>query len=359
MELLEEIPLAPLTTLGVGGAARFLVESRSDAELTRALEWAAQHRVGVRVLGGGSNVVVSDSGYPGLVLRLASRGVELTDRGDHVELTAAAGEPWDALVQLACDRGLTGLECLSGIPGQAGATPVQNVGAYGVDVARRIVAVRAVERTTLEPVELGATDCGFRYRDSRFKSGEPERFVITGVTYRLDKGDAPAPAYAELARHLGARGLARPTASEIRESVLAVRRSKSMVLEATDENRRSCGSFFLNPVVDAELADEIARRAGNEPMPRYPERDGRVKLAAAWLIERAGLSKGERLGPVGLSTRHSLALVAHDGARASDVVAFARRVRARVAERFGVRLIPEPAFWGFASLDDGLPDERT
>ncbi len=277
---------------------------------------------------------------------------------DAVELHAAAGEPWDDVVGLATARGWAGVECLSGVPGRVGATPIQNVGAYGQDVAETIVAVRALDRRTLRSVTLAASECGFAYRDSRFKSGEPDRYVVTGVTYRLTNGGAPRLRYPELVRHVEARGLPRPTPAEVRESVLEVRRNKSMLLDPTDENGRSCGSFFVNPIVDASVAAEVERRAGDASMPRYAERDGRVKLAAAWLIERAGFSRGERLGPVGLSTRHTLALVAHDGARASDVATLARRIRSRVAERFGVRLVPEPVFWGFASLDDGLPDER-
>lgn len=358
MQPLEDVPLAPRTTMGVGGSARFLVEAKSDAELAEALEWAARYRVTTRVLGGGSNVVVGDAGFPGLVIQIASRGVELDEARDHSELHAAAGERWDDVVALAAERELAGVECLSGIPGRVGATPIQNVGAYGQDVSGTIVQVRAIDRRTLEPVTLSAAECRFAYRDSVFKSGEPDRYVVTRVTYRLARDGSPKLRYGELARHLEARGLSRPTLAEVRESVLAVRRGKSMLLDPTDENGRSCGSFFVNPVVDASVAAEVERRAGDANMPRYPEPDGRVKLAAAWLIERAGFARGERLGPVGLSTRHTLALVAHDAARASDVALLARRIRARVAERFGVTLVPEPVFWGFASLDGGLPDER-
>ena len=194
---------------------------------------------------------------------------------------------------------------------------------------------------------LGNDECGFSYRDSRFKRVEPGRHVILSVTYRLVPGGAPCLRYAEVIRHLSARGVARPALGDVRESVLAIRRSKSMVIDPADENRRSCGSFFTNAIVTAADADRVARAAGDPAMPRWPEPDGRVKLSSAWLIEHAGFARGHREGPVGLSTRHALALVAHDGARAADVVAFARRVIAAVGERFGVRLTPEPAFWGF------------
>ncbi len=239
-------------------------------------------------------------------------------------------------------------------PGRVGATPIQNVGAYGQEVAETISRVRCFDRKTDSVVEIPAAECGFRYRDSRFKSEEPGRFLVLGVSYRLTRGGAPNVRYPELARRLGER----PTLAETRDTVLAVRREKSMVLSVGDENARSCGSFFVNPVVDAARVAEIEAAAASGEMPRYPQPDGRVKLPAAWLIERAGFAKGTREGAVGLSTKHTLAVVAHGGARAGDVVAFARRVRRTVEQRFGVRLVPEPSFWGFSSLDDGLPDER-
>jgi UDP-N-acetylmuramate dehydrogenase len=281
------------------------------------------------------------------VVRVGLRGLTTRATADAVELTAAAGEPWDAVVALAVERGWAGLECLSGIPGLVGATPIQNVGAYGQDVSEAVTAVRALDTETGGTITLGNDECGFRYRDSRFKSAEPGRHVILSVTYRLAPGGAPCLRYAEVTRHLAARGVARPTLGDVRESVLAIRRSKSMVIDPGDENRRSCGSFFTNAVVTRAEAEDVARAAGDPAMPRWPEPDGRVKLSSAWLIEHAGFARGQREGPVGLSTRHALALVAHDGARASDVAAFARRVVDAVAKRFGVRLTPEPAFWGF------------
>jgi UDP-N-acetylmuramate dehydrogenase len=270
-----------------------------------------------------------------------------------VEVTAAAGEPWDDLVGQTVERGWAGLECLSGIPGLVGATPIQNVGAYGQDVSQTITALRAVDRRTRRPLTLAAAECRFGYRDSLFRSGEPDRYVVLAVTYRLACDGVPAVRYAELQRHLEGRGIPAPSLAQVRESVLAIRRAKSMVLEDGDENRRSCGSFFVNPVVTAAEAARIgtlAAPAGG--MPQWPEADGRVKLSAAWLIERAGFARGDRLGAVGLSTRHTLAIVCHAGARAAEVAAFARRVRGGVAERFGVRLSPEPVFWGPIGLDE-------
>jgi UDP-N-acetylmuramate dehydrogenase len=342
-----DVVLAPYCTLGVGGPARWFVEARDEAALFAALDWAKARGVPLRVLGGGSNLVVADAGVDALVVRVDLRGVATHATADGVEVTAAAGEPWDALVALAVERGWAGLECLSGIPGLVGATPIQNVGAYGQEVSGTVTAVRALDTETGRVLTLGNDECGFAYRDSRFKSAEPGRHVILSVTYRLVPGGAPSVRYAEVVRHLAARGLARPTLGDVRESVLAIRRSKSMVIDPGDDNRRSCGSFFTNAIVTAAEADRVAQAAGDPAMPRWPERDGRVKLSSAWLIEHAGFARGDRDGPVGLSTRHALAVVAHDGARASDVVAFARRVTAAVQARFGVRLAPEPVFWGF------------
>ena len=358
MKLLEDVPLAPLSSMGVGGPAQFFVEARSDAVVLDALTWAGHHGVAVRVLGGGSNVVVSDAGFDGLVLRIGLRGRAVRELGGGtVEIEAGAGEPWDELVQWTVERGLGGFECLSGIPGLVGATPIQNVGAYGQDVSESVAGVRVLDRSTKSVRELGPADCRFGYRDSVFKSGEPERFVVLGVKFRLRAGGKPKVSYPDLSRELAARGVEDPNLEHVRSCVLDIRRSKSMVLDAGDPNTRSCGSFFVNPVVEPG-ALSTAEALSDPAMPRWPQPDGRVKLSAAWLIERAGFSRGERLGRAGISSRHSLALVCHEGARASDIVALARRVRAGVEARFGIRLAPEPVFWGFSSLDGGLPDER-
>jgi UDP-N-acetylmuramate dehydrogenase len=351
LSLVEHAPLAPHCTLRIGGPARYLVEATDEATVAEAVEWAEARHLPVRVLGGGSNLVIADEGVDGLVLKMALHGVSTRDLPDAVEVTAAAGEPWDALVRRTVEHGWAGLECLSGIPGLVGATPIQNVGAYGQEVSDTITAVRALDRASGRVVTLGPPECGFGYRDSLFKSGAPGRYVVLAVTYRLTPGGAPSVRYADIARDLETRGLARPSLAEVRETVLRIRRSKSMVLDPGDPNARSCGSFFLNPVVDAATLAAIDARAAGLAMPRWPQPDGRVKLSAAWLIERAGFSRGQADGPVGLSTRHTLAIVCHDGARARDVVAFARRVRAGVEQRFGVRLHPEPIFWGSLGLD--------
>jgi UDP-N-acetylmuramate dehydrogenase len=353
----EGVALAPLSTLGVGGPARFYVEARDETTVLAAVDWARARELPLRILGGGSNLVVADAGVDGLVLRVAIRGIAAREAGSSVELTAAAGEPWDDVVRLAVERGWAGLECLSGIPGLVGATPIQNVGAYGQEVSDTIASVRVLDRAERTIETLSPSACGFGYRDSAFKSRSPDRYVVLAVTYRLRAGGPPSVRYAELERHLAGRGIGTPTLADVRASVLAVRGGKSMVLDPQDPNRRSCGSFFVNPVVPASEAERIAAVAGDAAMPRWPEPDGaRVKLAAAWLVERAGFSRGLVDGAAGISTRHTLAIVAREGARAADVVRVARRVRDGVRARFGVRLWPEPVFWGFHRVEDGLPD---
>jgi UDP-N-acetylmuramate dehydrogenase len=343
----EHVPLADRCTLGVGGPARYFVEAGDEAAVREALAWARRRGVGVRVLGGGSNLVVPDEGVDALVVRIALRGLTVRDRQDdvEVEVTAAAGEPWDDVVRYAVERGWSGIECLSGIPGLVGATPIQNVGAYGQEVSETITAVRALDTRSGTVVSLDGAACRFGYRDSHLKTGEPGRYIVLAVTYRLRRSGATTVRYADLTQHLAARGIVAPTPADVRESVIAVRRTKSMVLEAGDPNRRSCGSFFTNPLVTPAAAESVRERAGTPSMPRWDQPDGRVKLSAAWLIERAGFTRGQRDGAVGLSTRHALALVAHDGARAADVLAFARAIVERVRARLGVTLVPEPVIW--------------
>lgn len=342
---LEHVPLAPRCTMGVGGPARYLVEARDEDTVIEAARWAAARRLPLRVLGGGSNIVVADEGVDGLVVQIGLRGITAREADQAVEVTAAAGEPWDALVAHAVESGWAGLECLSGIPGLVGATPMQNVGAYGQEVSQTVTAVRVLDRRSGSIATLAAAACGFGYRTSRFKHDEPDRYIVLAVTYRLVLGGPPTVRYADLERDLRARGITTPSLRDVRTSVLGIRRAKSMVLDPADENRRSCGSFFLNPIVDpAQLAR--VERAAHAPVPRWPESDGWVKLSAAWLIERAGFRRGEGPGPVALSTRHSLAIVCREGARAADVTAFAAAIRARVEAHFGVHLVLEPVLWG-------------
>ncbi len=342
--LCSNVPLAPRTTLGVGGAARHFLEATSEASLVGALRWAADRGLPTHVLGGGSNLLVADRGVDGLVVQVALGGRAAVDVEGGVEVRAGAGEGWDALVAWTVERGWGGVECLAGIPGRVGAAPIQNIGAYGQEVGERLAWLRAFDREADAIVTLGPAACDFGYRHSRFKA-HPGRFVVLEVALRLAPGAAGEVRYAQLAGHLGS---AEPTLAATRDAVLDLRRGKSMVIDPADPNRRSAGSFFLNPVVSADAADAVVAAAGpdGEVMPRWPTADGE-KLSAAWLIQRAGMPPGFGEGPVGLSTKHTLALVNRGGATAADVVGFAAAVRRRVHDRFGVWLHPEPVFLGF------------
>ena len=351
----ENVPLAPFTTLGVGGPARHYARVEDPAALVEAIDWAGARGLPLLVLGGGSNLVLADEGFPGLVAHLALRGVAVRAVKDAVEVTAAAGEQWDELVAFAVAQGLAGIECLSGIPGLVGATPIQNVGAYGQDVSETVVAVEVVDRRTRARLVFDNAACGFGYRMSRFKAEDLGAYVVTGVTFRLRPGGAPAVKYAELARYFGERGVASPTVAETRAAVLEVRKRKSMVLDPDDPNARSVGSFFMNPVVGEADFEALSARLieegvapGVADIPHYPAGPGRLKMSAAWLIERAGFSRGHARGPVGLSEKHTLAIVNRGGATAGDVIALAREIREGVRGRFGITLHPEPVFVGVA-----------
>lgn len=354
----EHVPLAPWTTLGVGGPARFFAEIADEPALAEALAWAESRSLRTLVLGGGSNLLVADRGLDALVLRLRLRGLSLTPEGSRVLLDAAAGEPWDEVVAFAVARDLAGLECLSGIPGDTGATPIQNVGAYGQEVADTLVSVRALTRRGGAIVELDRAACELGYRDSVFKQRARGAYVVTRVRFALRPGGAPSLRYGELTQRFASRGDTAPSLAEVRAAVLALRGAKSMVLDPLDENRQSAGSFFMNPTVDTRALPAIVARVeaagvlrSGEPMPTYPATAGRTKLSAAWLIERAGFPKGFGEGRVGLSTKHTLALVNRGGASASELLSFARRVREGVHARFGVWLSAEPVMEGFT------PDE--
>jgi UDP-N-acetylmuramate dehydrogenase len=346
----EDVPLAPLTTFELGGPARFFCQMASSEDAVWALRWAADHDLPVFVLGGGSNLLVSDAGFPGLVVQLTARGTEFRSDGDRVVLEAQAGQPWDDAVAAAVARDLAGIECLSGIPGTVGATPIQNVGAYGQEVADTLRSARVLDRRTLQVRELAAAECGFSYRNSIFKR-EPGAAIVLSASFLLRPGGQPAIAYRELADALVGR--ARLSLSEVREAVLDLRRKKSMVYAANDPNRRSAGSFFTNPIVDADQAAKLVEQALGENLvqapdevPQYRLPDGRVKLAAGWLVERAGIARGLRMGSVGVSSRHALALVHHGGGCTADLIRLAVHVRDTVALRFGITLAPEPVFLG-------------
>ena len=344
LDIREQFPLAPLSTLGVGGPARYYARVTSEDQVREAVSWAHARDLALFVLGGGSNVVLSDEGHPGLVLHLATRGIASRPVGDAVELTAEAGEPWDDLVAAAVAQGWAGVECLSGIPGLVGATPIQNVGAYGQEVGETVSSVEALDLHTGRIERLTSAQCGFAYRDSRFKSADKGRFIVLRVTYALRPGGPPAVRYAELARSLEERDLTVPSLAQVRETVIGLRRRKSMVLDPDDPNAHSVGSFFTNPIVPAAVADDletVLRRDGvlgeSEHPPRFPAGDGRVKLSAAWLIERSGLAKGYQRGRSAHPPRWRL----FNRRRGAADVALAREIRAR-AGRFGVTLVPGP-----------------
>ena len=317
--------LAELTTLRLGGPAGWLLEAHTDEEVVAAVPEAAL------VLAGGSNVVVADEGIAGTVVRIATRGV---DR-DGSRLTVAAGEPWDDLVTRTVAEGLQGFECLSGIPGSVGATPIQNVGAYGQEVAETIESVRVYDREADRVVEMPAADCGFGYRTSVFRYHD--RHVVLAVTYRLREDTHSGPLrYAELARALDVPVGGTAPLAEVREAVLRLRRGKGMVIDPADPDSVSAGSFFTNPILDSAPAGA----------PAWPQPDGRVKTSAAWLIEQAGFHRGHGNGRVGISTKHTLALVNRGGATTAELMALAREIAGGVQERFGVSLHPEPVLVG-------------
>lgn len=344
MDILENISLAPYTTFGIGGPARYFVDARNEAEIAEAAAWARSRSLPLFVLGGGSNLLVADVGFPGLVLHIAIAGIE--QRGDLFR--CGAGEDWDAFVSFAVAREFAGIECLAGIPGTTGGTPVQNVGAYGQEVDSVIERVRAFDRDTREFVELANADCGFAYRRSRFNSTDRGRFIVTRVDYRLRPGGAPQLTYADLKTHFHDHS-GTPTLGEVTSAVRSIRQGKGMLLVEGDQDCRSAGSFFKNPTVAQDVADRIRAFAesAKAPLRVFPTADGLVKIPAAWLIEQAGFPKGYALGAAGISSRHTLALINRGGAKAGDVLALAQQISTRVEERFGVRLEMEPVLVGF------------
>ncbi len=347
VKIREQVALAPLTTFQVGGPARYFVEARSATEVRDAVRWAAEHRLPLFVLGGGSNLVVADAGFPGLVLKVGLTGIEEhTEDGKRI-FEAAAGEEWDALVERAVAGGCAGIECMSGIPGTVGGTPVQNVGAYGQEVAETITGVQALDLRSGEVRELCAESCGFAYRTSIFNTSERGRFIVLRVSFALAPGGAPRLEYADLKKFFAGRSGA-PTLAETREAVRQIRLSKAMLIVPGDEDCRSAGSFFKNPLLTAEEFERVRARAEKmgKGIPSYPSLDHR-KVPAAWLVEQSGFPKGYRRGPVGISRRHALAIVNRGGARAADILALKDEIQKRVAGEFGVQLQPEPVFVGF------------
>jgi UDP-N-acetylmuramate dehydrogenase len=357
----EQILLADYTTLRLGGQAAAFVRAGSPEQLAAVVRAADARGEPVLVLGGGSNLVVADEGFPGTVVQIATSGVQASRDGQAVELTVAAGENWDALVQRCVADGLSGIECLSGIPGLAGATPIQNVNAYGQDVAHTITAVVAYDRLLDAQVRLSAADCEFGYRTSVFKrqiggrgaelnpAAATGRHVVLGVTFRLAADPLSAPVrYGELARLLGVGEGGRVPLAAAREAVLELRRGKGMVLDPADPDTRSAGSFFTNPVISADQFAKLSACQAPAQIPHWDAGEGQVKVSAAWLIEHAGFGKGfpGADADARLSTKHALALTAQPGASTADLMGLARRVRDGVLDAFGVRLENEPVLVG-------------
>ncbi|MDX2040284.1 MAG: UDP-N-acetylmuramate dehydrogenase [Acidobacteriota bacterium] len=361
----ENVPLAPLTTLGIGGSARFFAEAVSESELIAAIEFSEQRVLPVFILGGGSNVLVSDEGFSGLVIRVAIKGISSSGGWDRFrtcptnekqskwteQITVGAGEGWDDFARQCVERNLAGVECLSGIPGLVGGTPVQNVGAYGQDVSETITRVRAFDRQTKQIVELSNAECGFSYRASIFNSTERDRYVVLAVTYSLKQNGEPALRYPDVKNFFAGRN-DKPSLAEVRQAIIEIRSRKGMVIVPDDAantpESRSAGSFFKNPVISAEAFAKLEATASERP-PSFPATTGYVKVPAAWLIERAGFTRGYAKGRAGISSKHTLAIINRGGATANEILDLVSEIQTRVAERFGVELKPEPVFVGFSS----------
>jgi len=348
----RDVPLAPFTTLRLGGAASRMVDLERQADVAGAVHESAARAEPLFILGRGSNVVIGDDGFPGLVARMALKGVEVRREGSRVVVAVAAGEDWDSLVARSVDEGWSGLECLSGIPGLVGATPIQNVGAYGREVSQMITRVHAFDRRTGEHAALDPTECAFGYRTSVFKGND--RWIVTGLELTLDVGRESAPVvYAELAQSLALAPRGRAPSSRVREAVLALRRGKGMVVDPDDPDSVSAGSFFVNPVLERSALGELEALAGTRP-PCFDGGQGRFKVAAAWLVEKAGFPKGWGQGRVGVSRKHALALVNRGGATTRELLGVAREIRDGVRARFGVRLEPEPVLVGASWEEERL-----
>jgi len=346
----ENVPLAPYTTLGVGGPARFFAAVSDENHVADALSFARTRSVPVFTLGGGSNLVVADAGFHGLVLKIEIPGVRRMDDGGRVAV--GAGVEWDAFVQYCVDRDLAGVEALSGIPGTTGGAPVQSIGAYGQEAGDTVSAVRAWDTQSDTVVELSRAECAFAYRSSIFNTSRAGRYIVLQTEFTLQPHGQPRVQYAELRKRF-ADG-SDPSLAEVRGAVMDLRKSKGMLLSPDDSDSRSAGSFFRNPVISRDefaAMEQNARGSGivapSETIPYFDAPGENVKLAAAWFIEHSGFSKGYAHGRAGISTKHALALVNRGGARASEIVGLMKLIEERVMESFGIALIPEPVFIGF------------
>ena len=346
--LQENVALAPLTTFRVGGPARYLVDAKTIAEVQEAVQYARAQNLPLFVLGGGSNLVVSDSGWPGLVLKIGIAGIEETSSKNGVQFEVGAGEEWDKFVARAVTRNCAGIECLSGIPGSVGGTPVQNVGAYGQEVAEVIESVQVFDLRDNQIRELCCEACGFNYRTSIFNTSERGRYVVLRVSYLLQAEGRPQIEYADLKKYFAGWSVS-PTLAETRDAVRRIRASKGMLIVLGDDDCRSAGSFFKNPILSPEQMNDLNRRSASRGLlvPSYPALEAQRKVSAAWLVEHSGFSKGYGNGKVGISRKHALALVNRGGATAADILAVKEQIQQRVQEIWGILLEPEPVFVGF------------
>ncbi|MFT6397407.1 MAG: UDP-N-acetylmuramate dehydrogenase [Bradymonadia bacterium] len=353
----KNVPLSRKTTLSVGGSAGVLASPLTEKETIDTYRALKDAGTAVFTLGGGSNVLVADAGWDGTVVQSNDYAMKVRNKGDYQLVEAAAGIEWDELVAFCVDDRLAGIECLSGIPGRVGAAPIQNIGAYGQEIAEAVEYVRVYDHVTDEVITLNADECGFGYRTSNFKTAWRSERIVLSLGLRLRKDGEATVRYPELRRALGVDSGIAPPIKTVRETVLRIRRRKSMVYDTGDTNHRSAGSFFTNPLVDAAVAAEASDRAKKhgieELLPQWETGD-HVKLSAAWLIEQTGFERGFTFGKAGLSTKHCLALINRGDATASGLIALASLIRKQVRARFGVELVPEPTFIGFDRTVDEL-----
>ncbi|MEO6806063.1 MAG: UDP-N-acetylmuramate dehydrogenase [Edaphobacter sp.] len=355
IDIQEQVPLAPYTTLHIGGPARFFCEVKTESELLEAVAFARERSIPLFVLGGGSNLLVSDTGFDGLVVRavidhaLHIDGGYIDSRPSKKPLTyrVPAGFDWNAFVLKTVEAGISGIECLAGIPGLVGGSPIQNIGAYGQEVASTITQVRALDLETLSFVDLRAEQCGFSYRRSIFNSTHRNRYIVTAVTFQFEVDATPNLTYADLQRHFAGRGQA-PKPIDIYHAVREIRHRKGMLIVEGEPDSRSAGSFFKNPIVSEPLLKEIADTLATplEKIPHWPSGPGQIKLAAAWLLDQAGFHKGFVMGRAGISSRHTLALVNRDHATFADIAALRDTIQHEVQRRFHIQLEQEPVQLG-------------
>jgi UDP-N-acetylmuramate dehydrogenase len=348
LDIHQNISIAPFTTFGIGGPARFFIEAGSEEDIVAAAAWVGEQGVPLFVLGGGTNLLVSDSGFDGLVLRVNLHGIDVVDDGPQKIFQSAAGDAWENCVQRSIEENCAGLECLAGIPGTVGGTPVQNVGAYGQEVSSVICQVRAFDLEEQKFCEFSQDECGFAYRRSRFNTADRGRYIVTRVDYRLTPGGAPTLRYADLKRAIEDSHIAGSVANlaEVAATVREIRLAKGMLLVEDDTDCRSAGSFFKNPVVNEAQVRQIAKVCQKYP-PQFPAGPGTAKIPAAWLIEQAGFARGYAMGAAAISSRHTLALVNRGGATAEDILALADQIYKTIEEQFGIHLEMEPVLVGF------------